>query len=430
MRQLPERSLLLLLAAVQFTHIMDFMIMMPLGPQLMRELAITPGQFSSLVAAYTISSGVVGLFAAPFIDRFDRRHVLLVVYAGFLIGTLNCALANSTATLMTARILSGAFGGVSAATVLAIVSDVVPAQRRAAGIGIIMTAFSAAAALGVPFGLKLAQHFNWEAPFFMLAAIAGGMWLVAFFGVPSVRGHLAHHLGGRAQAFLDLLRDANAGRALLFMATLVLGHFIIIPLLSTYLVANVGLPEKYLFLVYLVGGVLSVFTGPRVGRLADRFGRLRVLSILVAVASVVTLAIANTGPLPVAGVLTLAGMFFVFASGRFVPGQAIVSLAVPPSRRGAFMSLSGCSRDLASGLASSVSGWIVVTSPEGRLQNYHWLGWIAVSAGLVALWLAYRVRVNEDATARTPGNQPESTPGLQAAADDGMTESSAEEARR
>ncbi len=238
----------------------------------MRQLVISPGQFSALVAAYTISSGVVGLLAAPFIDRFDRRNVMLFVYAGFAIGTLNCAMAHSTATLMTARIISGAFGGVSSATVLAIVSDVVPAQRRAAGIGIIMTAFSAAAALGVPFGLQLALHFNWEAPFFMLASIAGVMWVVAFFGVPHVRAHLHHHQGRRTQAFLELLRDANAGRALLFMAALVFGHFTIIPLLSAYLVANVGLPEKYLFLVYLVGGVLSVFTGPRIGRLADRFG--------------------------------------------------------------------------------------------------------------------------------------------------------------
>jgi len=396
MRQLSERSLLLLLAAVQFTHIMDFMIMMPLGPQLMRQLGIGPGEFSALVAAYTVSSGVVGLLAAPFIDRFDRRTVLLVAYAGFLVSTLNCALADSTATLMTARILSGAFGGIAAASVFAIVSDVVPAQRRATGIGIIMTAFSAAAALGVPFGLKLAQLFKWEAPFFLLAGTAGIMWGVAFVGVPPVRGHLVHHTGGRYQAFMALLRDTNAGRALLFMATLVFGHFSIIPLLSTYLVTNVGLPEKNLFLVYLVGGVLTVFTGPRVGRYADRFGRLRVLSILVAVAIVVTLAIANAGPLPTAAVLALTGFFFVFASGRFVPGQAIVSLAVPASRRGAFMSLVGCARDLASGLASSVSGWIVFVGPDGRLQNYHWIGWLAVIAGLVALWLAFRVRVNED----------------------------------
>jgi len=166
MNRISERWLLLLLASVQFTHIMDFMILMPLGPQLMRNLLISPAQFSALVAAYTISSGVVGLLAAPFIDRFDRRRVLLTAYGGFIAGTVACALSQNFATLLGARVLSGAFGGLSSSMVLAIIGDVVPAERRATGMGVVMTAFSLAAALGVPFGLKLAQLFRWEAPFY------------------------------------------------------------------------------------------------------------------------------------------------------------------------------------------------------------------------------------------------------------------------
>src|SRR3989454_5527420 len=242
MNRLSERSLLLLLAAVQFTHIVDFMILMPLGPQLMRQLHIGPGHFSALVAAYTISSGIVGLLAAPFIDRFDRRTLLLFAYAAFAWGTLACALSQDTATLFTARALSGAFGGLSTSMVMSIVGDVVPAERRAAGVGIVMTAFSAAAAVGVPFGLQLAQHFRWEAPFFMLAGIAGVVWTMAYLRLPSVRGHLQN--GHANRAFAELLRDANAGRALSFMVAMVCGHFAIIPLLSPYLVAHVGLPER------------------------------------------------------------------------------------------------------------------------------------------------------------------------------------------
>jgi predicted MFS family arabinose efflux permease len=279
--------------------------------------------------------------------------------------------------------------------VMAILGDVVPAERRAAGVGIVMTAFSVAAAVGIPFGLQLAQHFRWEAPFLMLAGIAGVMWVIAFLRLPSIRGHLENGGVHGTRALLELLRDANAGRALLFMTTLVFGHFVIIPLLSAYLVANVGLPEHDLFLVYLTGGVLSVFTAPQVGRLADSFGRFRVLSGLVAVACMVTLAITHSGRLPEWGVLVLAGLFFIFASGRFVPGQALMTLAVPASRRGAFMSLSGCARDLAAGLASSVGAWIVTKGPSGELVNYHWLGWLAVASALVSLWLASQVSVNE-----------------------------------
>lgn len=393
MKQLSERWLLLLLAAVQFTHIMDFMIMMPLGPQLMRVMNIGPGQFAAFVAAYSISSGIVSLLAAPFVDRFDRKKLLLFAYAGFTLGTLTCALAQNAATLLVGRAVSGAFGGIAMATVLAIVGDVIPAQRRAAGMGIVMTAFSVAAALGVPFGLQLAQMFRWETPFFVLAGMASVMWTVALLKLPSIRGHLE---GGRSRrAFFELLRDANAGRALVFMVATVLGHFTIIPLLSPYLVHNVGLPERDLFLVYLTGGVLTVFTAPRIGKLADRFGRRRVFSVLVVVASFVTLFIANSGRLPVWAVLVSGGAFFVFASGRFVPGQAIMTLAVPASRRGAFMSLSGCARDLAMGLASGIAGWVVTTAPSGELVNFHWLGWIAVAAGAVSIWLGTHVRVHE-----------------------------------
>jgi MFS transporter, DHA1 family, inner membrane transport protein len=395
MKQLSERSLLLLLAAVQFTHIVDFMILMPLGPQLMRDLHIGPGRFSSLVAAYTISSGIVGLLAAPFIDRFDRRKLLLFAYGGFITGTLFCALSMNATTLLMGRALSGTFGGLSLAMVMSIISDVVPPERRAAGMGVIMAAFSAAAALGVPFGLQLAEQLRWEAPFFMLAGIAMIVWLIVFTRLPAIRGHLHHHKEDPTRAFRELLRDANAGRALLFMSATVFGHFAIIPLLSPYLVANVGLPERDLFLVYLTGGVATVFTAPVTGRLADALGRRRVFTFLVTVACVVTLILTNAGRLPLWAVLVLAGGFFIFASGRFIPGQAIMTLAVPASRRGAFMSLSGCARDLAMGLAATVGGWIVTKTPSGQLVNFNWLGWLALAAGVVSVWLAHRIHVKD-----------------------------------
>jgi predicted MFS family arabinose efflux permease len=397
MKKLPERWLLLLLAAVQFTHIMDFMILMPLGPQLMRDLEVGPGTFSSFVAAYTISSGVIGFLVAPFIDRFDRRKLLLFAYGGFTIATLGCAFAQSANALLISRALSGAFGGLSTAMVMAIIGDAIPVQRRAAAIGMVMTGFSVAAALGVPFGLFLAHRFQWEVPFFVLAIIAGLIWFVAFTGLPAVRGHLDDARANPRRAFAELLRDANAGRALLFMAATVFGHFAIIPLLAPYLVGNVGLPEPHLALVYFTGGALSVFTAPLIGRLADKFGALRVFSTLVAIACAVTLFISHSGPLPVWLVLLEGGLFFVFASGRFVPGQAIMTMAVPSSRRGAFMSLSGCARDIAMGLTASLGGWIVTRQPSGELVNFHWLGWIAVAAGLLSVWLARKV-VNSEAT--------------------------------
>lgn len=395
MSRLPsERMILLVLAAIQFTHIMDFMVMMPLAPQLMRELNLGAGQFSALVAAYSIAAGIVGLLSAPFIDRFDRRTLLLYMYAGFTIATLLCGLASNAHTLLIARAIGGAFGGISGSLCLAIVSDIVPPQRRAAGIGIVMTAFAVAAAIGVPVGLQLASMWGWRAPFSSIAVVGAVVWCTVYRMIPPVRGHLQSG-ADKGKAFRELLRDSNAGRAILFMAVMVLGHFSIIPLLSPHLVGDVALPEKYLFLVYFIGGVASVVTAPRVGRLADRHGRQRVFTIMVLAASVVVLAITNAGPLPVWATLILAGLFFTFASGRFVPGQAIVTLAVPSSRRGAFLSLTSCARDLASGLSSTLGGWIVSKQPNGHLMHFNWLGWIAVATGLFSIVLARRVHVND-----------------------------------
>lgn len=398
---ISEKALLLLLATVQFTHIMDFMVMMPMGPQLMRELNIGPDKFSGMVAAYTFSAGLVGLLSAPFVDRFDRRKLLLFCFAGFIVGTLACALAHTAEALTQARIVCGAFGGISGAAIMAIVSDVVPPVRRAAGMGIIMTSFSAAAALGVPLGLYLANRFTWETPFFTIVGVGVVTWILLWWYLPPVREHLKTSSVMRGQAFMALLRNKNAGWALLFIFMLVMGHMIMVPLLSPYLVHNVGFPEEHLLLIYLIGGLLTIVTSPIVGRWADRYGRMRILGFMVIIAAVVVLAITHSPRLPMAGTLVLGGLFFIFASGRFVPAQAIGSLAVPASQRGAFMSLNTCVRDLGAGVAASLAGYIVTTGPTGELQHYNYIGYVAVAASFISYWLGTRVRT-QDVAIPTP----------------------------
>lgn len=391
---LSERKLLLLLAAVQFTHIMDFMIMMPLGPQLMRELDVSPRHFGALISTFAIAAGLVGLAVAPFADRFDRRKLLLICYAGFGFATLACGLATTYGSLIAARALCGAFGGVSGATIMAIVADVVPPERRARGMGIIMTAFSAAAALGVPLGLKIAQWWKWEAPFLVVAAVAAVVWGGLFRVLPPVTRHLA----GAPRSFRDflgLLRDRNAWKGLALMMVMVFGHFTIIPYLAPFLVGNTGLLESNLFLIYLTGGLVTIFTGPLIGRLADAHGRFRIYACLVSGACAVIFLLTHSGPQPLWHTLALAAFFFAFAGGRFVPGQAVISMAVPPARRGAFMSLVACSRDLASGLTATFGGWVVAEGAAGRILHFNRLGWCAIAVSIGSLWLFRSLRSAE-----------------------------------
>ena len=392
---LSERRLLLLLAAVQFTQIMDFMVMMPLGPQLMRQLAISPPQFASLISSFAITAGIVGLATAPFMDRFDRKHLLLFSYAGFTLGTLACGLSESWQMLLISRAVCGAFGGMSGATIMAIASDLVPPHRRARGMAIIMTAFSVAAALGVPFGLKLAQIWRWEAPFLAVAAIAAVVWILLFRVLPPVRVHLADGKVRSARDFLLLLKDGNAWRGLVLMMAVVFGHFTVIPLLSPFLVRNVGMLEKDLFLVYMVGGAVTVFTGPLVGKLSDRFGKFRIYTILVFGASTVIYVLTSSQARPEWQVLMIAGFFFMLASARFIPTQATISMAVPAARRGAYMSLVACSRDIASGITTSVGSLVVTEGARGQLIGYDRLGLLAIGVSIVSLWFFRRVKSAE-----------------------------------
>jgi len=332
---------------------------------------------------------------APFADRFDRRKLLLVCYAGFVLGTLACGLSTTPGMLMAARALCGAFGGVSSATLLTIVADVVPPERRARGMGIIMTAFSAAAALGVPLGLKLAQWWKWEAPFLVIAAIAAGVWVLLARVLPPVRSHLDLVGADPRKDFMILLKDRNAWTGIALMMICVMGHFMIIPYLPPYLVGNVGLAEQHLFLVYLVGGVVTIFTGPYVGKLADRHGRFRVFAVLVVIACGVVGHMATSGPLPLWHILMNAALFFIFASGRFVPAQATISLAVPSARRGAYMSLVSCSRDLASGVTAAIAGSILTRSPSGAMLHFDRLGLLAITLSLGSLWIYRQVKVAE-----------------------------------
>ena len=393
--RISERSLLLLLAAVQFTHIMDFMVMMPLGPQLMRELDLSATSFGRIISAFALTAGVVGLAMAPFADRFDRRKLLLICYAGFTLGTLACGFSSTPGMLMAARAMCGAFGGVSSATLLTIVADVVPPERRARGMGIIMTAFSAAAALGVPLGLKLAQWWKWEAPFLAIAAIAAVVWVLLARVLPPVRSHLDLVGADPRKDFMTLLGDRNAWTGIALMMICVMGHFMIIPYLSPYLVGNVGLAEEHLFLVYLVGGVVTIFTGPYVGKLADRHGRFGVFAVMVTIACGVVWHMATSGPLPLWHILLNAALFFIFASGRFVPAQATISLAVPPSRRGAYMSLVSCSRDLASGATAAIAGMVVTRGAGGQMLGFDRIGMIAIVLSLGSLWIFRLVKVAE-----------------------------------
>ena len=402
-----ERLLLLALAAVNFTHIMDFMIMMPLGPQLMELLKINPQQFSLAVSAYGITAGVSSFTAAFFVDRFDRKKVLLFAYVGFLLGTFSCAFAPNYELLVAGRVLAGLFGGMIGAQVLAIVADTFEYDRRASAMGVLMTAFSAASVAGVPTGLWLAAKYSWNVPFLAIGFLGVAVFFLVYLAVPPMDKHIKEKLPSHKpfQVLTDIFQTPNQMRALSLSIVLMLGHFAIIPFIAPSLVGNVGYHQDDIFLIYFVGGLLTIFSAPLIGKFADRHGKHLVFVIFALLSLIPVWLITNLWPMPLWAVLTISGIFFIVVNGRMIPMQALVSSVVKPEQRGGFMSINSSMQQLATGLSAMIGGAIVFKSPEGRIEHYNWVGYFSITLIILSVWLAGRVKALPQAgydVAKTP----------------------------
>lgn len=390
-----ERLLLVILACVNFTHIMDFMIMMPLGPQLMKLFDITPQQFGFAVSSYSLTAGVSGFISAFFVDKFDRKQTLLFAYIGFVVGTFACAFAPTYLLLVGARILAGLFGGMIGAQVLSIVADSVPYERRASAMGIVMMAFSMASVLGVPAGLWLASMYSWHAPFMVVGSIGLVVILLIYFLVPPITGHLEKAVQNHSpfHVLTDIWAAPNQRKALTLSAVLMIGHFSIIPFLAPSLVGNAAFSQDHIFLIYLVGGALTFFTSPMVGKIADKRGKYPVFVVFALLSLIPVWLITNLWPMPLWVVLAISSLFFIFINGRMIPVQAMVSGVVPPEQRGGFMSINSSIQQLSSGVAANLGGLIVVKTVDGHLEHYNWVGYISIILVLLSIWLASRLRV-------------------------------------
>lgn len=390
-----EKALLWTLAAINFIHIVDFMILMPLGPQLMRLFEIGPSEFSLLVSSYTFSAGISSFFGAFILDRFDRKKILLWVYIGFTIGTLGCALSPSYPVLLAARVISGVFGGLTSALILAIIGDVIPYEKRGSAMGLVMSAFSFASVMGVPLGLFLASLSDWHTPFYILTGlsiISLGM-IVKF--IPNIADHLNQEIQrpSPVQVISRVTSNSNQMRAITLSVMMMFGQFMIIPFLSPFNVANVGFTEMQLTYIYIAGGGFTIFTSPWVGRLSDKYGKLKVFTIFMVLNLIPIAIITHLGVTPIPFVLMITTMFFVTSNGRYVPAAAIITGTAKPENRGSFLSFNSAVQQIAAGLASLIAGLIIGENELGQLTNFNLVGYIAILFSVLCIPLARRVKV-------------------------------------
>ena len=397
-----ESMLLWLLAFTQFTVIMDFMVMMPLSPQLMRAFQVGPSAISGAVSAYAWCAGLSGLLAATYIDRFSRKKLMLTMFCLFTLSNLGCALAPTFHALVVARAFAGLTGGVLSSITMAIIADVIPAQRRGAATGIVMTSFGMAAVAGVPAGVMLGAHYNWAAPFFLLVLMSVLIWTCAFFILPALDAHLADGVRKLRDIVPDLLGLFKIQRqrdAFLLSGINMLGSMMVIPFIAPTLVGNLGVQPVDMTWVYLCGGAAALASSRWLGRMADRFGALTTFRVAILWSIVPALLLTHLVPLPMALIVLTFVLFMTSMSARNIPMQALLTAIPAPSQRGAFLSVNSAIQQLGTGLGAWLGGQFLTTNGAGHIVGYGVNGWIAAAIALFASFWVLRLRAPHAVTA-------------------------------
>ena len=388
-----QKTVVGMLAFLQFAVILDFMLMAPMGALIMPALAIEPSQFGLVVSAYAFSAAASGLLTAGFADRFDRKRLLLIFYSGFIVGTLWCGLAQSFEALLMARVVTGLFGGVIGSIVLAISTDLFPANMRGRVMGLIQTAFAASQVLGIPLGLYLSNRWSWHMPFLAMAGLGVVGGLVVSWRMQPVADHLK--LPQEHSPWVHLLRTLSVPRHLLAFGTtalLTIGGFMLMPFSSAFAVSNLGISLHDLPTVYLITGLCTIFVGPMIGKAADAFGKFPVFVLGTVLSMIMVLIYTHLGPVSLWVLIVVNAVMFVGIFSRMIPFQAMVSSVPPSVQRGAFNAISASIQQLAGGVASVIAGHIVALAPDGKLLHFDVVGYVVVATSLVAFSLVWRLQ--------------------------------------
>lgn len=388
-----QALLIALLAFTQFTIILDFIIMSPLGAILMPSLGITAGQFGVAVSAYAFSAGISGILAAGFADRFDRKRLLLFFYVGFTLGTALCAAAQNYHVLLLGRIVTGLFGGVIGAVVLAIVTDLFPLQLRGRVMGFLQTAFAASQVLGIPAGLFLANHWNWHVCFAAIVVVSIAAIAIIALVMEPVDAHLKAKQD--KNAFRHLIATLGESRyTLAFAVTTLLatGGYMLMPFSSAFTVHNLGIDIAHLPTIYLVSGLFSIVTGPLVGRASDTFGKYPTFVFGCAMTVVMVLIYTHLGHVSLATAIIVNVLMFVGIFSRMIPSQALMTAIPDAGQRGSFSAVSASLQQLSGGLGSVLAGAIIAQAPDGTLIHFDRIGYVVVTTTMVTLVMMYFVQ--------------------------------------
>lgn len=388
-----QKFMIVILAIMQFTVVLDFVIISPLGDALMKSLDMDTKRFGTVVSAYAFSAGIAGILAAGFADRFDRKKMLLFFYTGFLVGTLFCGFATNFWSLFIARIITGLFGGVMISIVLAIVTDLFELNQRGRVMGFVQMAFAASQIMGVPAGLYLANHFGWEYSFFMIVVLGLAIWFWIFIQMKPINAHLSlQKKQNPIQHLFKTLANTKYQTGLLAIAFLSIGGFMIMPFSSAFLVNNILITEDELPLVFLFTGLSTIVIMPIIGKLSDRFNRFQVFLWGSVLTVIMALIYTHLTPVPLWQVVVVNMILFMGIMGRAIPANTLNTAVPELADRGAYMSITSSMQQFAGGIGALIAGYIVVQPDKSSpLQHFDTLGIVVSIVTLICLWFVFRV---------------------------------------
>lgn len=384
---------IILLALTQFTVVLDFMVMSPLGDMLMKSMNLSTTQFGFAVSGYAFSAGISGLLTAGFADKFDRKKLLLFFYIGFIIGTLLCGLVSTYPMLLAARIVTGLFGGVIGSISMAIVADLFSIEQRGRVMGFMQMGFGASMVLGIPISLYLANEWGWQVPFLMIVVLAAIVWLLILAKLKPITEHLLIKNNRNAISHLfHTLSQRNYRIGFLATAFLSLGGFMMMPWGSAFAINNLKVTPQQLPMMFMASGVSSLVIMPIIGKLSDQMDKFKIFTIASVWLIIMVIIYTNLNIVPFWLVLILNVFFMIGIMSRMVPAMALTSALPQMQDRGAFMSVNSSLQQIAGGIAAALGGMIVVQKDKfSPLQHYDTLGYVIVALSVICIFMVYRV---------------------------------------
>ena len=390
-----QKFVIAILALTQFTVVLDFMVMSPLGDLLMKSMQLSTKQFGIAVFSYAFSAGISGFLTAGFADSFDRKKLLLFFYSGFIVGTLFCGLASNFYTLVAARVFTGIFGGVIGSISMAIVSDLFPIEKRGRVMGFLQMGFGTSQVLGIPISLYIANHFGWQSPFFLIVGMALIIWLFIVLKMKPITKHLEvkDKDTNALQHLIHTIQNRNYRIGFLTTALMSLGGFMIMPWGSVYAINNLHVTQEQLPLLFMIAGVATLLMMPLIGKISDKINKFTIFTFASAWMIIVVVIYANLGETSFAIVVILNVLMMMGVMARMVPSVALVSELPKLQDRGAFMSVNSSLQQMAGGIAAAIGGMIVVQKDvHSPIEHYDTLAYVVSFFVILCVIMLYRVQ--------------------------------------